>query len=90
MLSHVAGNGHAAVKLLLAKNGVNPDSRDNFSQTPLSRAAMFGHVAVVALLHAQNRERLQRRHLLEKRSDDVLADGEGVAEDLGQVQFPLE
>ena len=38
------------VKLLLAANGVNPNSKDNNSQTPLSWALKEGHKAVVELL----------------------------------------
>jgi ankyrin repeat protein len=39
--------------LLLAKDGVDPDSKDIFNQTPLSRAAENRHVAVVRLLLAK-------------------------------------
>lgn len=54
-MSHAAGNGHeSAVKLLLNMDAVEPDSRDNFCRTPLSRAAMYGYAAVVELLLAQN------------------------------------
>ncbi|KAH0536092.1 hypothetical protein FGG08_006997, partial [Glutinoglossum americanum] len=52
-LSWAAGNGHeAAVKLLLATEKVDLDSKDSFGQTPLSRAAESGHEAVVKLLLA--------------------------------------
>jgi len=51
-LSWAAQNGHeAVVKLLLDKDGVNPDSKDTiYGQTPLSWAARNGHEAVVKLL----------------------------------------
>ena len=51
-LSWAAENGHeAVVKLLLEKEGVEPDSKDNeYGQTPLSWAAENGHEAVVKLL----------------------------------------
>ena len=42
------------VKLLLNQDGVNPDSKDRFSRTPLSRAAEKGHEAVIKLLLAQD------------------------------------
>lgn len=43
-----AGNGHeAVVKLLLAKDVVDPDSKDKFGQTPLSWAARRGKSNVV-------------------------------------------
>ncbi|KAF2177265.1 ankyrin, partial [Zopfia rhizophila CBS 207.26] len=46
-----ARDGHdAAVKLLLEKDGVNPDSKDIYGQTPLSIAARNGHKAIVKLL----------------------------------------
>ena len=49
-----AENGHeAVVKLLLATDGVDPDSKDTeWGRTPLSRAAERGHEAVVRLLLA--------------------------------------
>ena len=51
-----AGKGHeAVVKLLLAQDGVDPDSKDTeYGQTPLSWAAGNGHEAVVKLLLAQD------------------------------------
>ena len=42
------------VKLLLAEDGVDPDSEDNYGQTPLSRAVEKGHKAVVKLLLAED------------------------------------
>ena len=43
------------VKLLLAKDGVDPDSKDgNHGRTPLSWAAENGHEAVVKLLLAKD------------------------------------
>jgi ankyrin repeat protein len=49
-----AANGHeAVVKLLLAKDGVNPDAKDRHDETPLWRAAARGHEAVVKLLLAK-------------------------------------
>jgi len=47
-----AANGHeAVVKLLLDKEGVDPDSKGSYyNRTPLSRAAKNGHEAVVKLL----------------------------------------
>lgn len=38
------------MKLLLAKDGVDPDSANNNTQTPLSLVAENGHDAVVKLL----------------------------------------
>jgi ankyrin repeat protein len=51
-LSWAAENGHeGVVRLLLANDGVDPDSKDGRSgRTPLSRAAEKGHGAVVQLL----------------------------------------
>ena len=50
-LSYAAMNGHeAVVKMLLAIDGVNPDSKDELGQTPLWYAAKNGHEAVVKLL----------------------------------------
>jgi ankyrin repeat protein len=51
-----AENGHeAVVKLLLAEDGVDPDSKDTkYSQTPLWCAAENGHEAVVKLLVAED------------------------------------
>src|SRR2546423_8967317 len=55
-LSWAAGNGHeAVVKLLLAKDGVDPDSKDEYGQTPLSWAAGNGHAAVGTLLITKDR-----------------------------------
>ncbi|KAI9861740.1 MAG: hypothetical protein M1813_005089 [Trichoglossum hirsutum] len=52
-LSRAAENGHeAVVKLLLATEKIDPDSKDNNGQTPLSQAARNGHEAVVKLLLA--------------------------------------
>jgi hypothetical protein len=50
-----AKDGHeAVVRLLLVKDGVDPDSKDNiWGQTPLSWAAANGHEAVVRLLVAK-------------------------------------
>jgi ankyrin repeat protein len=39
---------------MLAEDGVDPDSKDNYGQTPLSWAAMNGHEAVVKLLLAED------------------------------------
>jgi ankyrin repeat protein len=50
-LSWAARYGHeAVVKLLLDKEGVDPNSKANNGQTPLSWAARYGHEAVVKLL----------------------------------------
>ncbi|KFY29889.1 hypothetical protein V493_02217 [Pseudogymnoascus sp. VKM F-4281 (FW-2241)] len=50
-----AKDGHeAVVKLLLEKQGVEPNSKDNNSQTPLSLAAESGYGAVVRLLPAKD------------------------------------
>jgi ankyrin repeat protein len=38
------------VKLLLAQDGVDPDSKDKYGRTPLWWAAGNGHEAVVKLL----------------------------------------
>ncbi|KAH7042242.1 hypothetical protein B0J12DRAFT_674339 [Macrophomina phaseolina] len=49
-LSCAAGSGHeAVVKLLLANDDVDPDSKDGCGWTPLSLAAGGGHEAVVNL-----------------------------------------
>ena len=42
------------MKLLLGKDGVDPDSKDTRSRTPLSWAAGNGHEAVVKLLLAKD------------------------------------
>ena len=48
-----AGRGHEeVVKLLLEKDGVDPDSKDSSGQTPLSLAAISGNEEVVKLLLA--------------------------------------
>jgi ankyrin repeat protein len=45
--------GHEAViRLLLAKDGVDPDSKDDFGQTPLSVAIRNGRLAAVLLLQS--------------------------------------
>ena len=55
-LSWAAENGHeAVVKLLLAQDTVDSDSKSNGGRTPLSWAAVNGHEAVVELLLAQVR-----------------------------------
>ena len=44
-------NGHMAiVELLLAEDGLNPDSKANFNRTPLSWAAEMGNEVVVKWL----------------------------------------
>jgi ankyrin repeat protein len=55
-LSWVAGEGHEGiVQLLIARDCVDPDSRDTeYGLTPLSRAAENGHRWVVKLLLALN------------------------------------
>jgi ankyrin repeat protein len=54
-LSWAAEKGHVAlVKLLLAKDGVNPDSKDYEGRTPLSLAAEKGHEVLVKLLLAKH------------------------------------
>ncbi|KAI9781882.1 MAG: hypothetical protein M1839_005676 [Geoglossum umbratile] len=55
-LSWAAERGHeAVVKLLLAKDGVDINSKDSYGgQTPLSLAAERGHEAVVKLLLAKD------------------------------------
>ncbi|KAM0425053.1 hypothetical protein ACHAPT_009612 [Fusarium lateritium] len=54
-LSYAAQTGNeAVVEMLLAANGVYPDSSDSMGQTPLSYAAKKGHEAVVKLLLAAN------------------------------------
>ena len=55
-LSWAARSGHeAVVKLLLAKDGVDPDSKDRgYGRTPLSWAAWGGHEAVVKLLQSRD------------------------------------
>ena len=51
----------AVVELLLAKERVDPDPKDNNGQTPLSWAAENGHEAVVKLLLATERVDLDSR-----------------------------
>jgi ankyrin repeat protein len=55
-LSYATEKGHeAVVKLLLTKDGVDLNSKDDYSgRTPLSHAAKNGHEAVVKLLLAKN------------------------------------
>jgi ankyrin repeat protein len=51
LFTRAAENGHEAmVRLLLTRDGVDPDSKDVYGQTPLSWAATNGHEAVVKLL----------------------------------------
>lgn len=54
-LSWAAENGNevVVVKLLLAKDGVDPDFKDEQNRTPLSWAARNGYEAVVSLLLAK-------------------------------------
>jgi len=55
LLLLAAGNGNeAVVKLLLTKDGVDPDSKDNTDRTPLWWAARSGREAVVKLLLAKD------------------------------------
>ena len=50
-LSWAAYNGHEeVVKILLAREEVNPDKPDEWDRTPLSSAAANGHVGVVKIL----------------------------------------
>ena len=62
-LSWIAGNGYdPAVKLLLAKNDIDPDLRDGqYSRTPLSWAAEGGHEAVVKLLLETSKVKVDSR-----------------------------
>ena len=54
-LSWAAENGHVAtVEVLLAKDGVDPDSKDLYGRTPLLCAANYGHAAVVEVLLAKD------------------------------------
>ena len=54
-LSWAAENGHEEiVKLLLASDGVDPDSKDKHGKTPLLWAAAKGHKNVVNLLLPEN------------------------------------
>ena len=41
------------VKLLLDRKEVNPNSRDNYGQTPLLRAAFGAHEGIVKLLQGR-------------------------------------
>ncbi|KAI1357154.1 hypothetical protein F5Y08DRAFT_271388 [Xylaria arbuscula] len=62
-VSWAAHNGHeATVKLLLATEKVDPDSKDINGRTPVSWAAQNGHEAIVKLLLAteKSRSRLER------------------------------
>ena len=50
-----AGNGReAVVKLLLAEDRIDPDSRNNYGQTPLLLAAAKRHDTIAKLLLAQD------------------------------------
>ena len=61
-LSLAAWNGHeAVVKLLLATDKVDVDSKDCKSQTPLLSAAQKGHEVVVKLLLPTQRNIDDRR-----------------------------
>ena len=54
-LSRAAQNGHAlVVKLLLAREEVEPNCQDFQKQTPLMLAALYGHALVVNLLLARD------------------------------------
>src|SRR5579871_381907 len=54
-LSRAAQNGHAlVVKLLLAREEVEPNCQDFQKQTPLMLAALYGHALVVKLLLARD------------------------------------
>ena len=54
-LSWAARKGRgAAVELLLAEDGVDPDSKDDNGRTPLSRAAEYGQGDVVRLFRVQD------------------------------------
>jgi hypothetical protein len=48
------GRGHEAVKLMLAKDGIDPDCKDKHSRTPLSIAVIDGRETVVGLLLGMN------------------------------------
>ena len=53
-LAWAALNGHeGVVKILLGRDGVNPDKQDVSGRTPLLRAAMNGHEGVVKILLGQ-------------------------------------
>src|SRR5437899_3084061 len=50
-----ATNGHEeVVRLLLCRNDVNPDSKDDRGRTPLWRASQNGHINVVRPLLERN------------------------------------
>ena len=50
-LAWAAWNGHeGALKLLLGREGINPDKPDNGGRTPLSHSAENGHEGVVKML----------------------------------------
>ena len=56
LLHWAASEGHeAVVRLLLEKDRVNPNFKDNDGCTPLFRAASNGHETVVRLLLAENK-----------------------------------
>jgi len=56
-LFFAAANGHeTVVRLLLATDGVDPDSEDSVGQTPLFFAVANGQEAVVRLLLATAHE----------------------------------
>ena len=41
------------MKLLLARDDVDPDSKNSMGRTPLARAALDGHESMVELLFAK-------------------------------------
>ena len=53
-LIHLSPIRKAVVKLLVERDNVEVDSRDNYGQTPLSMAAGSGHEAIVKLLVERN------------------------------------
>ena len=54
-LMWAAQNGHeGVVKMLLARNDVNPEKPDKHGQTPLCSAAENGHEGVVKILHGRD------------------------------------
>jgi ankyrin repeat protein len=48
--------------MFLARGNVQPDAKDNYGQTPLSRAAENGHEAVAKLILATDRVKLDVKH----------------------------
>jgi ankyrin repeat protein len=61
----------AVAKLLLAQKGLDPDSKDIYDHTPLSRAAANGSEAIVKLLIAREGVDLDSRDIYRSANSSV-------------------